>query len=71
MVNKYQVYITLILSAEDDRKLFERIKVKKKIKLLINKIKKIEEIKIFKFEDIYFQTSKEICNSYDKNNDIF
>ena len=71
MVNKYQVYITLILSAEDDRKLFERIKVKKKSKLLINKIKKMEEIKIFKFGDIYFQTSNEICNSYDKNNDKF
>ena len=31
----------------------------------------MEEIKNFKLEDIYFQTSNEIYISYDKNNDIF
>ena len=71
MNNKYQVYITLILSAEDDRQLFERIKVKKKSKLLIKKIKQMEEKKNLQLEDLYFQTSKEICNGYNKNNDIF
>ena len=71
MNNKYQVYITLILSAEDDRQLFERIKVKKKSKLLIKKIKQMEEKKNLQLKDLYFQTSKEICNDYNKNNDIF
>ena len=69
--NKYQVDVTLILSAEDDRKIFEKFRVKKESKLLKMKIKKMEKIKSLKLEDVYFDTSKEICSNYDRDNEIF
>ena len=69
--NKYGVNVTLILSAEDDRKIFEKFRVKKESKLLKMKIKKMEKLKSLKLEDVYFNTSKEICNNYDRDNEIF
>ena len=35
------------------------------------KIKKMEKLKSLKLEDVYFNTSKEICNNYDRDNEIF
>ena len=69
--NKYQVDVTLILSAEDDRKIFEKFRVKKESKLLKMKLKKMEKLKSLQLEDVYFDTSKEICCHYDRNNEIF
>ena len=69
--DKYQVFTTLILSAEDDRKIFEKYKDKKKSKLLSLKISKMEKLKNSKLEDIYFDSAKEICKNFDRDNEIF
>ena len=69
---KYGVEISLILSAEDDRNIYEKINLKQKNKKKLQKIKEEnDKIKNSKLEYVYFHTAKSICKNYDKNNDIF
>ena len=68
---KYGVDVTLILSAEDDRIIFQTINKNKFNKKLQNKLDEIERIKKLKIEDIYYETAQKICKNYNRNNDIF
>ena len=68
---KYGVDITLILSAEDDRIIFQKINKNKFNRRLKNKLDEMERVKKSKIEDIYFETAQKICKNYRINNDIF
>ena len=69
--NKYGVTVTLILSAEDDRDIFEFISLKRKNKKSQLKRLQMEKISNLKLEDIYFETAQKICKDYEKDNEIF
>ena len=69
--NKYGVTVTLILSAEDDRDIFEFISLKRKNKKSQLKRLQMEKISNSKLEDIYFETAQKICKDYEKDNEIF
>lgn len=71
MKEKYGVDVTLILSAEDDRNIYEKINIKKINRRNKKKFEEIELLKKSKLEDIYFETARMICKNYDKNNDVF
>ena len=69
---KYQIEITLILSAEDDKSFYKKPKRKRRLnKNLEETMKKIEEDMNRKIEDIYFDHVQSICKQYDRNNYIF
>ena len=61
----------MILSAEDDRVIYEKIILKRKNKRTENKIKKMNELKKLKLEDVFFESAKEINKNYSKDNYIF
>ena len=68
---KYGVNVTLILSAEDDRDIFELISAKRKNKKAREKRLLMDKIANQKLEDVYFSTAKNICKNYNKENEIF
>lgn len=68
---KYGINVTLILSAEDDRDIYQKISYKNKNKKCQEKLMKMEIISNTKLEDVYFNTAKKICKDYDMKNDIF
>jgi hypothetical protein len=68
---KYGIDITLILAAEDDRVIYEKIICKKLNKRIKNKIEKMNEVKKLKLENIFFESAKEINKNYNNNNYIF
>ena len=68
---KYGVNVTLILSAEDDRDIFEKIPSKSKSKKSIEKRLQMERISNLKLEDVYLNTAQKICKDYEKENEIF
>ncbi len=68
---KYGVNVTLILSAEDDRDIYEKVPAKKKTKKAIEKRKLMDKILNENLGDVYFNTAKNICNEYQKEKEIF
>ena len=68
---KYEVNVTLILSAEDDRDIFELISPKRKNKKAREKKLLMDKIYNLKVEDVYFDTARNICKNYNKENEIF
>ena len=68
---KYGVNVTLILSAEDDRDIFEKVPSKSKSKKSIEKRLQMERISNLKLEDVYLNTAQKICKDYEKENEIF
>ena len=68
---KYGIEATLILSAEDDRDIYERISAKKKTKKALEKKRLMDNILNQKIGDIYYNTAKNICNEYEKENELF
>ena len=68
---KYGVNVTLILSAEDDRDLYEKVSSKKKTKKALEKRKLMENLLNETLEDVYFNTAKKICNEYKKEKELF
>ena len=68
---KYNIDITLILAAEDDRIIYEKVPFKKLNVRTKKKIKKMEELKKLKLEEVFFDTALEINKNYDKDNYIF
>ena len=68
---KYGVNVTLILSAEDDRDIYEKISDKRRNKKSQEKRKQMEMISNLKIEDLYINSAKKICKEYDKENQIF
>ena len=68
---KYGVDVTLILSAEDDNIIYEKIKIRKISKQLKKKKEKMDKLKDSKLEDIFFRNAQTICKRYDIENDIF
>ena len=68
---KYGINVTLILSAEDDRVIYQKISLKSKNKKWQEKQMKMEILSNTKLEDVYFNTAKKICKDYDIKNDIF
>ena len=68
---KYGLEVTLILSAEDDRSIYEKINIKLFNRRLKKKLEEMDKLKKSKLEDVYFETAQRICKNYDKNNDIF
>ena len=68
---KYGIEATLILSAEDDRDIYEKVSCKKKNKKALEKKRLMENILTQNIDDIYYNTAKNICKEYQKDNDIF
>ena len=68
---KYNIDITLILAAEDDRIIYEKVPFKKLNVRTKKKIKKMEELKKLKLEEVFFDTALEINKNYNKDNYIF
>ena len=68
---KYGLDATLILSAEDDRDIFEKIPAKKRSKKAQEKRRLMENILKQNIEDVYYSTAKNICNEYKKENELF
>jgi ubiquitin-activating enzyme E1 len=68
---KYGIEATLILSAEDDRDIYEKISAKKKTKKALEKKRLMDNILNQKIGDIYYNTAKNICNEYEKENELF
>ena len=68
---KYGVNVTLILSAEDDRDIYEKISDKRRNKKSQEKRKQMEMISNLKIEDVYINSAQKICKEYDKENQIF
>lgn len=68
---KYGVNVTLILSAEDDRDIFEFISSKRKNKKAREKRLLMDKIANLKLEDVYFSSAANICKNYNKENEIF
>ena len=68
---KYGVNVTLILSAEDDRDIFELISAKRKNKKSREKKLLMDKIANLKLEDVYFSTATNLCKNYNKENEIF
>lgn len=68
---KYGIETTLILSAEDDRDLYEKISAKKKTKKALEKKRLMDNILEQNIGDVYYNTAKNICNEYKKENEFF
>ena len=68
---KYGFETTLILSAEDDRDIYEKISVKKKTKKALEKKRLMDNILNQNIGDVYYTTAKNICNEYEKENELF
>ena len=68
---KFGIDITLILSAEDDRNIYEKIPPKKKSKKLQEKRRLMENILNQNIDDVYYNTAKNICNEYEKENELY
>ena len=68
---KYGIEATLILSAEDDRDIYEKVSSKKKNKKALEKKRLMENVLNQNIDDIYYNTAKNICKEYQKDNDIF
>ena len=68
---KYGIETTLIISAEDDRDIYEKISNKKKTKKALEKKRLMENILNQNIDDIYYNTAKNICNEYQKENELF
>ena len=68
---KYGVNVTLILSAEDDRNIYEKVPEKKKTKKALEKRKLMDKILNESLGEVYFNTAKNICNEYKKENELF
>ena len=70
--DKYGVDTTLILSAEDDSVIFEKVYVQKFNSKLKNKKKeRMARISKLNVEDAFFETEIATCKNYNKNNDVF
>ena len=68
---KYDVDVTLILSADDDRNIFEKIPLKKRTKNALEKRRQMENILNEKLDNVYYDTGKKICNEYQKEKVLF
>jgi ubiquitin-activating enzyme E1 len=68
---KYGIEATLILSAEDDRDIYEKISAKKKTKKALEKKRLMDNILNQKIGDVYYNTAKNICDEYEKENELF
>ena len=67
---KYGVDVTLILSAEDDRDIYKKVKIKNKNRISKIKLKQMEEmekISKLRLEDVYFNSSLEKYKTKNKN----
>jgi ubiquitin-activating enzyme E1 len=68
---KYGINTTLILSAEDDRDIYEKISMKKKSKKAEEKRRLMEKILNQNIDEVYYNTAKSICKEYQKENEIY
>ena len=69
--DKYGVNVTLILSGEDDRDIYEQISPKRKNKKSQIKRLQMEKILNLKLEDVYLNTAQNLCKQYERDNEIF
>ena len=69
--DKYGINVTLILSAEDDRDIYEKVPIKKKTKKALEKKRLMDNILNESLDEVYFNTGKKICNEYQKEKEIF
>jgi ubiquitin-activating enzyme E1 len=68
---KYGVNVTLILSAEDDRDIYEKVPAKKKTKHAQEKRKLMENISKQNLEEVYFNTAQKVCSKYKREKELF
>jgi ubiquitin-activating enzyme E1 len=68
---KYGIEATLILSAEDDRDIYEKISSKKKSKKALEKKRLMDNILSQNIDDVYYKSAKNICNEYEKENELY
>lgn len=68
---KYGIDVTLILSAEDDSVIYEKINIKRINKRSKIKKEKMDKIKKLKLEDAFFEIAQTKCKNYNKENDVF
>ena len=68
---KYGIDATLIISAEDDRDIYEKISAKKKTRKALEKKRLMDNILNQNIDEIYYSTAKNICKEYKKENQIF
>ena len=70
---KYGIDITLILTSINDKPIYEKMRIPKKIKnkKFLEKQKKFEESLHRQISDIYFESIQKVCKDYNENNTIF